>query len=146
MKPAVAMAYRAELEKREAAAAKPPAAQPAAKKAAAQPAAAKKPAAADGALKLHLNRTGRLCFLKAATARLGDDWSGKHMAMAIERGIIRIDLAKPAADTLRVGDGAGRPYISAMKQFKGLGFDGSDSRDIEAKPYGKAGFEFRIGQ
>jgi hypothetical protein len=68
------------------------------------------------------------------------------MTMAIDKGgNIRLSpTAKEGADTLPVRDGSGRPYISATKQFKPLGFDGSKPYDIEAKPYGNSGFEFRL--
>lgn len=118
----------------------PKAAAPKAPKAAAPKAAEKAPA-----LAIHINKTGRVCFGKDAAVRLGGiEAINKHMAMKIEEGLVRIDIAAPGADTLPIRDGGGRPYISATRQFKPLGFDGSKPYDLEAKPYGTAGFEFRL--
>ena len=113
-----------------------PAAKPEAKPAA-------KPEAKPDTIALHLNSTGRLCFGKAAAARIPDN--AAHMAMAIDKGLVRIELAKKAADdTLPVRWASGRPYISATKQFKPLGFDGSRAYDIAAKPFGDTGLEFKL--
>jgi hypothetical protein len=141
-----------------AAAAQPPATQPPAKPATAaqpqpaKPAAAAKPAAKPAAaakpkgdeMAIHLNKTGRLCFGKEAAAYLGAK-KPAHMALAIEGKLIRLKPAKSEGeDTCRMGDAAGRPYISAMREFrKAFGFDGSQSLDFTAKPYGQGGFEFR---
>ena len=114
----------------------------AAKKAApkAEPKAAKK--AASESLKIHINKTGRVCFGRDAAARMGES---KHMLLTIEGKIVRMDRAKSEGEnTVPVRDANGRPYVSCTKQFKPLGFDGSESLDIEAKPYGSAGFEFKL--
>lgn len=90
---------------------------------------------------LHLNKTGRLCIGKDAAARLGDT---PFCSLAIEGKIVRLIPQKKEVDgALPVRDAAGRPYVSATKQFKALGFDGSEPRDFTAKPYGNGGFEFR---
>lgn len=144
MKPAIAAAYRAELEKREAAA-------PAAPKAAAKPAAAPKAAApAKDTLAIHINKTGRVCFAKDAAARLESAFKPtdkqKFCTLAVDdKGNVRMEpSAKQTDGALIIRDASGRPYVSATKQFKPLGFDGSRPYDIEAKPYGAAGFEFRL--
>jgi hypothetical protein len=123
-----------------------PAAKPAAAaepaKPAAKPAAAAKPKTDEMAL--HLNKTGRLCFGKEATAYLGDKRPA-HMALAIDGKTVRLKPAKSEGDdTCRMGDAAGRPYISAMREFrKAFGFDGAQSLDFTAKPYQGGGLEFR---
>jgi hypothetical protein len=149
MKPAIAAAYRAELESRMAAEYKAaPASQP---PAAAKPAAAKAapaPAPAKDTLAIHVNKTGRVCFAKDAAARLAaffGESQSRYCLLAIDGGIVRLEPSKKQADgALPVRDASGRPYVSATKQFKPLGFDGSRPYDIEAKPYGAAGFEFRL--
>jgi hypothetical protein len=109
-------------------------------KAASKPAAVAKPAA--DTLAIHINKTGRVCFGKQAAARLGES---PFCTLTIEGQRIRLEPTKEAADgALPVRDASGRPYISATKQFKPLGFDGSRPYDIDAKPYGNAGFEFRL--
>jgi hypothetical protein len=125
-----------------------PAAKPAAPAKAEKPKPAAKPAS--DALDLHLNKTGRLCIGKNAAARMGFD-AGKtshgFMLYVIEEKsrLVRLEWsARDAENALEVRNGGGRPYISATKQFKPLGFDGSQSRDIEAKPYGTKGFEFKL--
>ena len=156
MLPAVAMAYRAELEKRESAAkpiaealAKIVTAKPAA--AAPKPAAPKlaaKPAAAADKFKIHINSTGRVCFAKDAAERLLSAFKAsdsKYCLVAVDKGIVRLDPQKKQIDgAVNVKFASGRPYVSATKQMKPLGFDGSRPYDIEAKPYGAAGFEFRL--
>jgi hypothetical protein len=118
-----------------------PAAKPPAKTAAAKPAA---PAAKSNpnAFAIHINKTGRLCFSKPAADRLGQP---KYCLLAIDKGIVRIEPTnKDSENAVPVRDASGRPYISATKQFKPLGFDGSRPYDIDAKPYGNGGFEFRL--
>lgn len=118
----------------------PAAAKPEAKAKPAKPEA--KAEAKPEALAIHVNKTGRLCFGKSAAARLGDS---PFCTLAVEKGIVRIEpIKKEIEGALTIRDGGGRPYISATKQFKPLGFDGSRPYDIEAKPYGTAGFEFRL--
>ena len=91
---------------------------------------------------IHVNKTGRVCFGKEAAARIGDS---RFCTLAAEKGIIRLQPTNKATeDALPVRDASGRPYISATKQFKPLGFDGTRAMDIDAKPYGNAGFEFRL--
>lgn len=137
-----------------------PAAKPAAKpadkpadKPAAKPTAkpADKPAvkpAAD-AYALHLNNTGRLCFSSQAAARLGE-WLDKPVDIDIDEKsrLVRLDIAKKASeDTLSLKDGGGRPYVSITKRIKALGFAagaGATAYALEAKPYGKSGFEFKL--
>jgi hypothetical protein len=115
-----------------------PATKPAA--AAAKPATkpAEKPAAA---LAIHVNKTGRVCFGREAAVRLGKP---EYCAVSVDKGVIRIEPTKKADGALPVRDASGRPYISATRQFKPLGFDGSRAYDCDAKPYGSSGFEFRL--
>src|SRR5215831_18538280 len=125
--------------------AEPAAKPPAAKKPAAEPA---KPKA--DTLALHLNKTGRLCFLRGAAARLTEAGFAideqYFMALAIDKGLIRLEpKLEASADTVEVRDGGGRPYVSLTRQLKPWGFDGSRAIDIpNVKPYGKGGFEFRL--
>ncbi len=93
------------------------------------------------ALAIHINKTGRVCFAKAAAARLGD---APYCTVSIEGKIVRLEPTKKADGALPVRDASGRPYISATRQFKPLGFDGSRPYDIEAKAFGTAGFEFSL--
>lgn len=105
--------------------------------------AAKAPAKAKAeAYDIHINKTGRVCFSKLAAERLGD---APFCKLSIDGKLIRIEPSKKDIDgALTVRDASGRPYISATRQFKPLGFDGSRPYDIEAKPFGAAGFEFRL--
>jgi hypothetical protein len=108
----------------------------------AKPTAAKPAEAKADTMAIHVNKTGRVCFGKDAAARLGD---AKYCAMATDKGMVRLTPTNKATpDALPIRKASGRPYISATKQFKPLGFDGSRAIDIEAKPYGNAGFEFRL--
>lgn len=67
------------------------------------------------------------------------------MTLAIDNGTVRLEPSKKQTEgALPVRSASGRPYVSATKQFKPLGFDGSRPYDIEAKPFGNAGFEFRL--
>jgi hypothetical protein len=91
---------------------------------------------------IHVNKTGRVCFRRAAAERLG---GAPFCKLTMEGKLVRLEPTKKDADgALTVRKASGRPYISATKQFKPLGFDGSRTYDIEAKAYGKAGFEFRL--
>uniref|UniRef100_Q01RL7 Uncharacterized protein n=1 Tax=Solibacter usitatus (strain Ellin6076) TaxID=234267 RepID=Q01RL7_SOLUE len=116
----------------------------------AKPAAPAKPAAkpADkpkgnpNAFAIHVNKTGRVCFGKDAAERMGDS---PFCKLWIEGKLVRLGPTKKEVEgAVLVRDASGRPYISATKQFKPLGFDGSRAYDCEAKPYGNAGFEFRL--
>jgi hypothetical protein len=91
---------------------------------------------------IHINKTGRVCFGRDAAVRLGE---AAYLTITIEGKTIRFSAAKAEGEnTVPVRDANGRPYVSCTKQFKPLGFDGSEAIDIEAKPYGNAGFEFRL--
>jgi hypothetical protein len=93
-------------------------------------------------LAIHINKTGRVCFGKAAAERLGDS---PFCTLTIDGKLVRLEPAKKDGNgALPVRDASGRSYISATRQFKPLGFDGSRPYDIEAKPFGTAGFEFRL--
>ena len=97
---------------------------------------------------IHLNKTGRVCFSAIAGKRL---LAGKPIeetelfaTLKVEGKTIRIEPSKKQIEgAVAVGNGGGRPYISAMKAFKELGYDGSAGKDFEARPYGAAGFEFK---
>ena len=93
------------------------------------------------AFAIHVNKTGRVCFGKLAAARLGNP---PYCALTIDGKIVRLEPTKKADGAIEVHSASGRPYISATRQFKPLGFDGSRPYDIEAKAYGAAGFEFRL--
>jgi len=98
-----------------------------------------------GAYALHVNKTGRVCFGKDAAKRIGNFFPDGFMTLAIDKGVIRLEPTnKRAGGALQIREASGRPYISVTKQFKPLGFDGSRPYDIDAKPYGIAGFEFRL--
>jgi hypothetical protein len=121
--------------------AKPAKAEPA--KPASKPAIAAKPKG--DTIAMHLNKTGRLCLLRDAAERISDFFPDGHMAISIEKGLVRLTPSNKASEgSVNIGNASGRPYVSMMKAVKALGFDGSESRDIEAKPYGSAGFEFRL--
>ena len=98
-------------------------------------------AAKGEAFKIHINSTGRVCFGRDAAARLGNP---PYCALTIDGKIVRLEPTKKADGAIEVHSASGRPYISATRQFKPLGFDGSRPYDIEAKAYGAAGFEFRL--
>jgi hypothetical protein len=118
----------------------PKAAAPKAAKAESKPKSA--PKAAPNALDIHINKTGRVCFSKTAADRLGE---AKYVAITIDKRTVRFEpLAKEREGAVPVRDGGGRPYISATKQLKTLGFDGSKPYDIEAKPLNAHGFEFTL--
>ena len=121
---------------------------PVAKAAPAKAAPAAKAAPKADTYALHLNKTGRLCIGSDAAERLntglGQTKNTRYALLKIEGKIIRLIPQKKSSDgTLPVRDGGGRPYVSATKAFKSLGFDGSDSLDFEAKAYGAAGLEWR---
>jgi len=95
---------------------------------------------------LHLNKTGRLCIGKDAAERLGES---PFIALKIEGKIVRLEpKAKETEGAIEVkyadSQYALRPYISASKAWKSLGWTGAEGIDIEARPYGTAGFEFRL--
>jgi hypothetical protein len=103
------------------------------------------PAKDPNAISIHINRTGRVCFGKDAAQRLGNFFPDGYMTLAIEDGTVRLTPTnKKVEGAVDIRNASGRPYISATKQFKPLGFDGSRAMDIEAKPFGDAGFEFRL--
>jgi hypothetical protein len=103
-------------------------------------AAEKKPAST--ALEIHINKTGRVCFGKNAAARIGDLG---HMLMTGEGKQVRMVAKKEAAEnTVEIRRANGRPYVSATKFLKLLGFDGSKPFDIEAAAYNTHGFEFKV--
>jgi hypothetical protein len=98
---------------------------------------------ADGALEIHVNKTGRICFGRAAAARIGDM---KFMAASAEGKVMRF-VAKPkqTEGDLPIRRAAGnRPYLSATKLLKEYGFTGERAHDAVAKPYNTHGFEFAL--
>lgn len=108
---------------------------------AAKPAAEKKPAA-NGALSIHINKTGRVCFGKAAALRIGDLG---FMTIAAEGKAVKMTARKDATEgALDINRANGRPYVSAMRLLKGLGFTGKDALDVEAKAVNGHGFEFKV--
>jgi hypothetical protein len=123
--------------------AKPQAAPKAAPKAEQKPKAAKPKADGPKPLAIHINKTGRVCFGKTAADRLGGT---QYVSLTIDKGRVLIEtLPKKQDGALEVRDGGGRPYISATKALKTVGFDGSKPYDVTAKPYLHHGLEFRLG-
>jgi hypothetical protein len=123
-----------------------PKAAKAAKAAAAEPKAAKAAKAAAGStIAIHINKTGRVCFGKLASERIGKDFS--HAAVQAEGKTIQIVPTSKAGDnTTEIRWAGNRPYISATKVLKATGaFDGSKAFDIEALPLNSHGFKFQIG-
>lgn len=97
---------------------------------------------ASSALEIHINKTGRVCFGRAAAARIGDM---AFMTAIIEGKQVRlVATAKQADGSLLIRRANGRPYLSATKLLKPLGFDGTKALDIEAKAYNSHGFEFKM--
>ena len=104
---------------------------------------AEKKAPANGALAVHVNKTGRVCFGKAAAERIGD--LGYMMITVAGNRITMTAQKKDSEGALGIGRANGRPYVSATKILKATGaFDGSAALDFEAKPVGETGLEIRV--
>ena len=100
----------------------------------------KKPASTE--LAIHINKTGRVCFGKAAAARIGDM---AHMLITIEGKQVRmVAQAKATEATTDIRRAGKRPYVSATKLLKTTGFDGTRALDIVAAPFNSHGFEFKV--
>jgi len=112
---------------------------------AATPKADKAPKAAkadDSILAIHINVAGRVCFGRAAAARIA---CLGHMLMTAEGNQVRMVAKKEATEnTVEIRYANGRPYVSATGFLKPLGFDGTKPLDIEAAPYNSHGFEFKV--
>src|SRR5215472_11364843 len=94
---------------------------------------------ASTALEIHINKTGRVCFGKNAAARIGDLG---HMLITAEGKHVRVVAKEEATEnTVEIRRANGRPYVSATRFLKPLGFDGSKPLDIEATAYNSHGFE-----
>jgi hypothetical protein len=107
-------------------------------------AAPKDKAKADG-FAIHVNKTGRVCFGNDAAERISAFVPDGFMTLEIANDLVRLQPTNNSVDgALPIRDASGRPYVSATRQFKALGFDGRRALDIEAKPFGKAGFTFRL--
>ena len=113
----------------------------------AKPASKPAPKAKDE-FEIHINNTGRICFGKDEAARLeGYDYCS--IAVDEAKKLIRLEPARKQAEGAKEIKYADkeykiRPYISATREMKPLGFDGSRPYDCIAKPYGAAGFEFKL--
>ena len=98
---------------------------------------------------IHINPSGRICFNSEAVERMGRP---AYVAMTIDGDIIRlVPTEKASANTLRVRkekknrEGWSRPYISAARQLRPLGFvRHKRGYDIDPKSYGDSGFEFEF--
>jgi hypothetical protein len=67
------------------------------------------------------------------------------MLMTAEGKQVRMVAQKNATEnTVEIRYANGRPYISATRFLKPLGFDGTKPVDIEAAPYNSHGFEFKV--
>jgi len=97
---------------------------------------------------IHINNTGRICFGVDEAARIeGYDYCS--IAVDVAKKLIRLEPARKQAEGAKEIKYADkeykiRPYISATREMKPLGFDGSRPYDCIAKPYGAAGFEFKL--
>ena len=106
-----------------------PAAEPKAKKAA-KAEKVEKPAATE--LRVHINKTGRVCFGKLAAERIGE---ASYMVITAEGKTVKlVPAAKATEGAVDINLGGGRPYVSATKILKATGgFDGSAPLDLVAK-------------
>ena len=96
----------------------------------------------DSILAIHINATGRVCFGRAAAARIA---GLGHMLMTAEGKQVRMLAKKDATEnTVEIRFAGGRPYVSATRFLKPLGFDGTKPLDIQAAPYNSQGFEFQV--
>lgn len=114
-------------------------------KAAAAKAAPKKAAAPKAAaeLALHINKTGRVCFNKTAAERLGE--KADYMAITVNGKAVRMTpTAKGTEGAVDINRANGRPYVSAMRLLKGLGFTGEESVDVIARPVNGTSLEFTL--
>ena len=102
----------------------------------------KAPRADNGILAIHINATGRVCFGRAAAARIA---GLSHMLMTAEGKLVRMLAKKEATEnTVEIRHANGRPYVSATRFLKPLGFDGTKPLDIGAAPYNSHGSEFKV--
>src|SRR5262245_62173942 len=91
----------------------------------------------DSILAIHINATGRVCFGRAAAARIA---GLGHMLMTAEGNQVRMVAKKEATEnTVEIRYANGRPYVSATGFLKRLGLDGTKPLDIEAAPYNSHG-------
>lgn len=101
------------------------------------------PAPKNTDLAIHVNKTGRVCFGKVAAARL-DGY--KYMVITVDgQTITFVPHSKPREGAVNIGDASGRPYVSATKLLKQVGFDGSKPLDLIATPVGDAGLQVKVG-
>lgn len=95
----------------------------------------------EATLGIHVNRTGRVCFGKLATERIGQV---EFMMLTAKDGKVRFQpLAKYADGAHPVRWAGNRPYVSATSILKELGFDGSKGLDFIAAPTGSNALEIR---
>jgi hypothetical protein len=113
---------------------------------AAAPKATKKTAAAKpeapATLDIHINVTGRVCFGRHAAARIGDL---AHMLVKVDGKTLRLIARKDATDeSVDIRRAGKRPYISATKALKELGWEGKKALDLVADPINSHGFACKV--
>jgi hypothetical protein len=115
-----------------------PAEKPAPKKA--KKAAAPKPEP-NSELSVHINPSGRVCFGKAAAARIGDM---AFMTITHEGKLLRmIATNRQSEGAFDINRASGRPYVSATKILKAAGLFNGEAADLIAEPYNGHGFDFK---
>lgn len=96
----------------------------------------------NGDLAIHINKTGRVCFGRAAAERIGElAWM---TVAAAGKGLRMVAKAKETEGALPIRRANGRPYVSATRALKDFGFDGTKAYDVEASAHNATGFEFRL--
>jgi len=95
-----------------------------------------------GALEIHINKTGRICFGKTAAARIGN--LGFMTLAADGKEVKLIASAKSSDDAVEIRRAGKRPYVSGARFLKAFGFDGKKALDITAAPLNGTGFRFRL--
>jgi hypothetical protein len=93
-------------------------------------------------LKIHINKTGRVCLRGLVAQRIGD--LPYMWVNAKGRTVRMIAETQRSAETVEIRTAPDYRYVSAMRMLRTLGFDGSVSLDVEAEPLGSTGFEFTL--
>ncbi len=95
-------------------------------------------------LALHVNHSGRICFGKTAAERINGLQFMTIVTDEAARTMKLIARKDEADDAVAIRSASGRPYISALKQLKSLGFTGDDSLDVLADAIDHNGFSFEV--